>query len=210
MDLHKDRCLIYGCMGLGGGWNADPVTRDDERNAAAAIHAALETGIDTFDHADIYTFGKAEEVFGRVLKSEPGLREKMIVQSKVGIHLRRGPKNANTYNFSREYILQQVHIMVTRLGTGYLDMLLLHRPDSLMNAAEVAETFHALRKEGLVRNFGVSNMNIHQIQLIQKFWTEPLAANQLQLSLGHSLVLDMGVSVNTRLIPYDSGMQGML
>ncbi len=210
MELHKDKCLIYGCMGLGGGWNTDPVSLEDERTAHAAIDAALAIGIDTFDHADIYTFGKAEEVFGRVMKSDPGLREKIILQSKAGIHLGRGPKNANTYNFSREYLLQQVGIMLKRLQTEYLDVLLLHRPDSLMNAEEVAGTFHELRRRGLVKQFGVSNMSIHQIQLLQKYWTEPLAANQLQLSLGHSLVLDMGVSVNTRLVPYDSGMQGML
>jgi predicted oxidoreductase len=210
MEQQKEKCMIFGCMGLGGGWNADPVTGDDEKKAAAAIHAAMEIGISTFDHADIYTFGKAEEVFGRVMKNDPGLRGKIILQSKTGIHLHQGPNNANTYNFSKKYILQQVGLMLKRLQTEYLDTLLLHRPDSLMNAAEVAETFHELKTQGLVRRFGVSNMSIHQIQLLQKYWTEPLAANQLQLSLGHSLALDIGVSVNTRLIPYDSGMQGML
>ena len=210
MERHKDKCLIYGCMRLGGGWNSVPVSSDDENKARAAIDAALEIGIDTFDHADIYTFGKAEEVFGRVLKNDPGLREKIILQSKTGIHLGQGPKNANTYNFSKEYLLHQVSLIVKRLQTDYLDVLLLHRPDSLMNAAEIAETFFALKKQGLVKEFGVSNMSIHQIQLLQTYWTEPFAANQVQLSLGHSLALDIGVSVNTRMIPYDSGMQGMI
>jgi predicted oxidoreductase len=210
MERQNNKCLIYGCMGLGGGWNTNPVSMEDEHAAAAAIHAALEIGITRFDHADIYTFGKAEEVFGRVMKNDPGLRGRIILQSKTGIHLRQGPKNANTYNFGREYLLQQVRIIVKRLQTDYLDILLLHRPDALMNAAEVAETFYELKKQGLVKQFGVSNMSVPQIQLLQKYWTEPLAANQLQLSLRHSLVLDIGVSVNTRLIPYDSGMQGML
>ncbi len=210
MERRKDQCLIYGCMRLGGGWNTNAVTSDDEKNARAAIDGALEIGIDTFDHADIYTFGKAEEVFGRILNNDPGLREKIILQSKTGIHLGQGPKNANTYNFSKEYLLHQVAAITKRLHTDYLDVLLLHRPDSLMNAAEVAETFYVLKHQGLVKHFGVSNMSVHQIQLLQTYWTEPLVANQVQLSLGHSLALDIGVSVNTRMIPYDSGMQGMI
>lgn len=210
MEIPKNKCLIFGCMGIGGGWNANPISMDDEKAAQTAIEAAMEIGISTFDHADIYTFGKAETVFGRVLKNEPGLRQKMVLQSKASISLGRGPNNSNIYNCSREYLQRHVASIASRLQTDYLDILLLHRPDALMNAEEVAETFYALKKQGLVQHFGVSNMSIHQIQLLKKYWSEPLVTNQLQLSLGYSLALDLGVSVNTRLIPYDSGMQGML
>lgn len=210
MKNGQRNCLIYGCMGLGGGWNRNPITSDDEKIAYEAIYTALETGIERFDLADIYAYGKAEEVFGKVIKSNPGLRNKIIIQSKSGIMLGKGPDNSNIYNFKKDYLVQQVQGILKRLQTDYLDIFLLHRPDILMHASEIAETFHYLREEGYVKQFGVSNMSVNQILLIRNYWKEGLIANQIRLSLGHCLALDIGVSINTSMIPYDSGLQGML
>jgi len=210
MEMKTNNSLIYGCMGLGGGWKSTTLTAEDEKIAEKAIFAALEIGITTFDHADIYAYGKAEEVFGRVLKNHPDLRERIIIQSKTGICLHQGPNNSNYYNLSKEYIINQVHSILQRLQTEYLDALLLHRPDSLMVASEIAETFDFLKTRGLVRHFGVSNMSVEQVRLIQHYMDEPLIANQLRLSLGHSLMLNTGVSINTDMIAYDGGMHGML
>lgn len=210
MKTGQINCLIYGCMGLGGGWNRNPLTSDDEKTAHEAIYAALEIGIERFDLADIYAYSKAEEVFGKVIKSNPGLRKKIILQSKSGIMVGKGPDNSNIYNFNKDYLVQQVRAILKRLQTDYLDIFLLHRPDILTHASEIAETFHYLREEGYVKQFGVSNMSVDQIRLIQNYWKEGLVANQIRLSLGHSLALDIGVSINTSMIPYDSGLQGML
>ncbi len=202
--------LIYGCMGLGGGWNSNAVTAADEQQAEAAIEAALSVGITIFDHADIYGRGKSEEVFGRVLKRRPELRAKMVLQSKTGICIGGAPDGTNIYNLSRSYIIQQVGVILKRLSTDHLDILLLHRPDVLMRGEEVAEAFTYLKQQGMVKRFGVSNMSVGQVTYLQHFWTEPLVANQLQLGLGHTLMLDQAVSVNTSLVAVDSGMEGML
>jgi Predicted oxidoreductase len=210
MDYLHTKQLIYGCMGLGGGWNSNAVTAADEQQAEAAIEAALSIGITIFDHADIYTNGKAEEVFGRVLKRRPELRSKMVLQSKTGICKGCAPDGTNIYNLSRSYIIEQVAVILERLCADHLDTLLLHRPDVLMRGEEVAEAFAYLKQQGMVNRFGVSNMSVSQVTYLQHFWTEPLVANQLQLSLGHTLVLDQAVSVNTRLDAFDGGMEGML
>jgi len=210
MKTDPSSCLIYGCMGLGGGWNRNPITSDDEKIAYDAIYAALDTGIERFDLADIYAYGKAEEVFGKVIKNNPELRNKIILQSKSGIMLGKGPGNSNIYNFNKDYLIQQVRDILKRLQTDYLDIFLLHRPDILSHASEIAETFHYLRDVGYVKQFGVSNMSVNQIRLIQNYWKEGLFANQIRLSLGHSIALDIGVSINTFMIPFDSGLQGML
>ena len=210
MDTNKNKSLIYGCMGLGGGWNRNPVTKADEKVAEMAIEAAMEIGISVFDHADIYNFGKAEEVFGRILKHRPSLRAEMVLQSKVGICRGKNPGDSSIYNLSKSYIVEQVDGILKRLQTDHLDVLLLHRPDVLMVAEEVAETLNLLWRKGKVNHFGVSNMSVSQVKNLQNCCDELLVANQLQLSLGHSLLLDLGVAVNTRLITVDSGMQGML
>ena len=174
--------LVFGCMGLGGSWDAQPIGADELRHAAAAVDAALEIGITLFDHADIYTLGKAEQVFGRLLKQDPTLRERLLLQSKCGIRFAdaNGPKR---YDLSREYILASVDGILQRLGTEYLDVLLLHRPDPLMDAEEIAEAWHQLKASGKVRHLGVSNMHSGQMALLQQALPEPLVANQLEMSL---------------------------
>ncbi|AIQ43674.1 aldo/keto reductase [Paenibacillus sp. FSL R7-0297] len=153
------------------------------------IHSALEAGIDFFDHADIYAGGKAEEVFGNVLTANPGMRDRMMIQAKCGI--RNG-----FFDFSKEHIVTSVENSLKRLQTDYVDVLLLHRPDTLMEPEEVAEAFDELESRGLVKHFGVSNQNPLQIELLKKNVKQPLLFNQLQLSIMVTGMIDSGFNVN--------------
>jgi predicted oxidoreductase len=175
--------LIYGCMALGGDAAGGRVTSQDLRKAEAAIDAALSIGITMFDHADVYRRGRAEEVFGRILQSRPGLRERMTLQSKCGVRLDEGGVSVQ-YDLSKAWILYAVDNSLKRLGIEYLDVLLLHRPDPLMRHAEVAEAFAALTHAGKVRSFGVSNMSAVQMRELQRHLPQPLVACQLEMSLG--------------------------
>lgn len=201
--------LVLGCMGLGGGWNGDPITNQHLAAAHAAVDAALEAGINMFDHADIYTRGKAEQVFGQVLKERPELRERIVLQSKCGI--RFADKGIpGRYDFSKEHILRSVDGSLKRLGVEYLDILLFHRPDPLMEPEEVAEAMSALKSAGKVRAFGVSNMSAGQIRLLQAYSKEPLIVNQLEMSLAKIGWLDQGVHVNQDAAKEDIFPEGTL
>lgn len=153
------------------------------------INQALELGINFFDHADIYGGGKSEELFGKVLAKNPDLRSKMIIQTKCGI--RKG-----FYDFSKEHIINSVNNSLQRLNTDYVDVLLLHRPDTLMDPKEVAEAFDELYNEGKVKYFGVSNMTPYQIELIQKYTKHPLVFNQLQFNVVNAGMVDSGINAN--------------
>jgi predicted oxidoreductase len=159
------------------------------QEADVHIHSALEAGIDFFDHADIYAAGKAEEVFGDVLAASPGMRDQLMIQTKCGI--RNG-----FFDFSKEHIVSSVENSLTRLKTDYVDVLLLHRPDTLMEPEEVAEAFDQLESRGLVKHFGVSNLNPLQIELLKKNVKQPLLFNQLQLSVMVTGMIDSGFNVN--------------
>jgi len=189
--------LVMGCMSLGGGWNRNPISADDVFAAERAVEAALAIGITMFDHADIYTLGKAEETFGRVLAGRPGLREQIVVQSKCGIRLAEGSLPGR-FDFSREHILASIDGSLRRLGTPYLDVLLLHRPDALMEPDEIAEAFAAAKAAGKVRHFGVSNMDVGQMRFLQRALPDALVVNQLELSLARLDWLDQGVHVNQK------------
>ncbi|WP_438494858.1 aldo/keto reductase [Paenibacillus sp. IHBB 3054] len=159
------------------------------QEADVHIHSALEAGIDFFDHADIYAAGKAEEVFGDVLAASPGMRDQLMIQTKCGI--RQG-----FFDFSKEHIVQSVENSLKRLKTDYVDVLLLHRPDTLMEPEEVAEAFDFLEQKGMVKHFGISNLNPLQIELLKKNVKQPLLFNQLQLSIMVSGMIDAGFNVN--------------
>ena len=159
------------------------------QEADVHIHSALEAGIDFFDHADIYAAGKAEEVFGEVVAASPGMREQLMIQTKCGI--RNG-----FFDFSKEHIVNSVENSLKRLKTDYVDVLLLHRPDTLMEPEEVAEAFDYLEQKGMVKHFGVSNLNPLQIELLKKNVKQPLLFNQLQLSIMVSGMIDAGFNVN--------------
>ena len=155
------------------------------------INTALDCGINFFDHADIYGKGKSEEIFSEAISLTPSLREKMIIQSKCSIR-------PGMYDFSKEYIINSVDGILKRLNTEYLDILLLHRPDTLMEPEEVNEAFEKLYKEGKVRNFGVSNHNSMQIELLNKYLTNKITINQLQFSIMHTGIIDSGLNVNMK------------
>jgi predicted oxidoreductase len=163
--------------------------------AAAAVGAALHAGITLFDHADIYRSGKSEAVFGEVLASTPGLREKIRLQTKCGIRL--GEQGLQThYDLSRDGILERVNGSLKRLKTDYVDVLLLHRPDPLADPAEVASAVGQLMREGKVRQVGVSNMSGPQIEALQDHLETPVVANQLEMSLLKRAWLESTVLVN--------------
>lgn len=188
--------LIHGCMGLGGAWDRTPYTARDIEHAEAAVQAALEAGITRFDHADIYRFGKSEAVFGEVLARDPGLRERIEIQSKCGIRLAEGDR-PGLYDLRAETILARVRDSLDRLRTDVLDTLLLHRPDPLADPDDIAEALHTLHDQGLVRRFGVSNMSAAQIARLQPCLDVPLTANQLEMSLARRDFVEAGVLVNT-------------
>ena len=156
------------------------------------VETALSVGINAFDLADIYGRGRCEELLGLVLKNRPDLREKMWIQSKCGIRI----EEFTYFDFSKEYILQSVDGILERLQVDYLDSLLLHRPDALMESDQVAEAFNLLYKQGKVRNFGVSNQNPMMMELLKKDVKQPLAVNQLQLSAAFTPGFESGFHVN--------------
>ncbi|MEK5382773.1 aldo/keto reductase [Niallia sp. FSL W8-0635] len=161
----------------------------EKKDAEQFVQTALEQGANFFDHADIYGGGTCEEIFAEAIHMTPSVRENIILQSKCGI--RKG-----MFDFSKEHILNSVDGILSRLKTEYLDTLLLHRPDALVEPEEVAEAFDILEQSGKVRHFGVSNQNPMQIQLLQKYVKQPLVANQLQLSITNANMISNGVNVN--------------
>jgi predicted oxidoreductase len=174
--------LVLGCMGLGGGWDSQPLSEVDVDKAQAATEAALAADITLFDHANIYTRGKAEESFGRLFQRQPSLRQSLLLQSKCGIRFADalGPKR---YDLSAQHIIESVDESLRRLQTDYLDVLILHRPDPLMQPAEVAQAWQQIKAAGKARHLGVSNMHAAQIAWLQQALDEPLVVNQLEMSL---------------------------
>ena len=173
--------VVVGCM------------RHAEKSAEEIeelILTALDEGVNFFDHADIYGGGKSEELFGTVLEKHPELREKMIIQTKCGII------PGVMYDFSKEHILNSVDESLARLKTDYVDVLLLHRPDALMDPRVVAEAFNELHESGKVRYFGVSNMNASQIALLQKYCSQKILFNQMQFSVVNAQMVEVGINVN--------------
>ena len=156
------------------------------------VNVAMDEGINFFDHADIYTFGKAEQVFGQALSERPELREHIYIQSKCGIKFadEKGPKR---YDFSADWIEQSVENSLKRLNTQYLDVLMLHRPDPLMEVDEVARVFSCLKESGKVKHFAVSNMQQHQMNFLQHALDMPIVANQIEASLQKHQFIDEGL-----------------
>lgn len=173
--------LVMGSMRISD-MSSDEVNR--------LVHGAIETGVNTFDHADIYGGGASEEVFGNALKDDDSIRrEDMIIQSKCGI-------KQGLYDLSKEHIIASVDGILSRLKTEYLDILLLHRPDALVEPEEVAAAFDELSSKGKVRKFGVSNHKPMQIELLKKYTNHDIIANQLQFSIPVSNMIANGMEVN--------------
>ena len=187
-ELESSR-LVYGCMRITG----DGSTSDRARGKQA-LRAALEAGYNHFDHADIYGNGACEALFGELLREEPGVRDELIITSKCGIRGSNEPEagDPQRYDFSFEHIVRSVEGSLERLGTDRLDLLLLHRPDYLFNAAEVATAFESLAEKGMVRHFGVSNFTPSQVELLQAQCDAPLLVNQVEINIHRLDALEDG------------------
>lgn len=186
--------IALGCMRL------SKLTIEE---AEKLILCAVDNGIELFDHADIYGARKCEEIFGQVLKRNPELRNKMIIQSKCGIC-------KGYYDLSKEHIIKQVTESIRLLNCGYLDILLLHRPDALVDYNEVNEAFNYLFDNGLVKSFGASNMNVMQIELYNKYLTHKIEHNQVQFSVVHSHIISEGIFVNMSEVESPSRSGGII
>ena len=173
--------IVVGCMRLAGKSCSE---------MQSFLHTALEQGAYFFDHADIYGGGQSETIFGEAMTQDKSIkREELFLQSKCGI--RQG-----YFDFSKEHIISSVDGILKRLQTEYLDVLLLHRPDALVEPEEVAEAFDELHTKGKVRYFGVSNHKPMQIELLKRYVKQPLVANQLQFSIPVSEMVASGLEVN--------------
>jgi predicted oxidoreductase len=175
-DLTVSR-LAFGCAMLGWDWSSS----DFATRAIPVIQTAYDQGIDFFDLADVYGNGNSEIALGQILNQSPGLRHKVIIQSKCGDRFKEG----GTVDNSQEHIMGSVEGSLRRLNTDYLDLLLLHWPDSLVEPEDVAKAFDDLKRSGKVRYFGVSNHSPMQCDLLCKYVRQPLVANQIQLGLMH-------------------------
>ena len=154
------------------------------KEAEELVATALELGCNFFEHADIYGQGTCEEALADAIHMSPSVRDKILLQSKCGI------VSGVMYDFSKEHILSSVDGILKRLRTDYLDVLVLHRPDALMEPEEVAEAFNQLQQSGKVRNFGVSNHKPMQVELLKTCVQQPLIMNQLQFSVAHPDLVD--------------------
>lgn len=172
--------IALGCMRMDG---------LSLNKVSTLINTALEAGINYFDHADIYGEGNSESIFADAINMNSNIREKFILQTKCGI--RKG-----YFDFSKEHILEAVDGSLKRLKTDYVDVLLLHRPDTLMEPEEVAEALTSLQNSGKVKYFGVSNQNPMQIELLKKYLNNKIIINQLQFSMTNTGMIDSGLHVN--------------
>ena len=161
--------------------------------ACDIIKTALDVGINFFDHADMYGRGKAETIFGEALKVLDIDRDAIYIQSKCGIDVNEG-----TFNFGKQYILDSVDGILQRLQTDYIDVLVLHRGDALVDPREVSEAFNILKENGKVRHFGVSNHSVIMIDLLKKYLDVDLLVNQVQMSIMHTPSIDYSFNFNNR------------
>jgi predicted oxidoreductase len=162
----------------------------DDQAIRTLVGAARDAGINFFDHADVYGGDHGcERRFGDAITFAPADRESVIIQSKVGIR-------DGFWDFSKEHILSSVDETLGALRTDYLDILLLHRPDTLVEPDEVAAAFDSLQSSGKVRNFGVSNQTPPQVELLKRSVRQPLAFNQVQLSITHAPLIAAGIAAN--------------
>lgn len=184
LTLGKDKISVpeiaLGCM---------RITGLSKTEGAKLIETSMSLGINFFDHADIYAGGEAESFFAEAASIASIPREQMILQTKCAIR-------PGFFDFSKEHILSSVDKSLARLKTDYLDVLLLHRPDALMEPEEVAEAFSQLKASGKVRAFGVSNQNPYQMELLNKYCDGEITVNQLQLSITECGMIDAGINVN--------------
>ena len=178
--------LAYGCWRIAGTWEPAEVTLESESSGCMAVITAYESGFTLFDHADIYCDGRAESIFGRVLKEIPTMREDILVATKCGIRCPGDPwsHSPHRYDFSAEHIVKSCEGSLQRLGVDKIDLFLLHRPDYLADPDEIATAFSQLKEAGKVQEFGVSNFRPSLITALQKSCPMRLVVNQVEISLG--------------------------
>lgn len=176
--------FIQGCMRI-----KDMTTAE----VRALIESNLEAGINVFDHADIYGGGECEILFGKALKEDPSLRDKIVLQTKCGIVK---DLSCHRYDNSTNYIVDSVHKCIGRLKVDKVDRLLIHRPDALLNPEEVAKAFDTLYSEGVVDSFGVSNFSSNQIALLSSSLRQKIEFNQIRVSIVHCPMIENGINYN--------------
>ena len=195
--LGRSKCRVsrvgYGCWRLAGSEGVETPTEPAE--GIRAVLAAADAGITLFDLADIYGGGRCEELFGAALRERPGLRNELVVAGKCGIRRAGAPPATSPYRYdsSAAHIVDSVEASLKRMGIATLDVLMLHRPDFLMEPDEVAGAFVRLRDSGKVREFGVSNFLPTQLSLLQQACPMPLVVHQVEISLAHSTALEDGI-----------------
>ncbi len=198
--LMKSSTVIAGCMNWGQ-WGIKFSTQQ----YLTQIKKTLESGVYTFDHADIYGHYTTEEEFGNALRLDPSLRNNMQIITKCGICMltpNRPLHQIKSYNTSKTHILSSVEQSLTNFHTDYIDLLLIHRPDPLMNPYEIAEAFMALNQSGKVKHFGVSNFTASQFSMLHHLF--PLEVNQIELSIIHTKPFYDGVTdqcIEKKVIP---------
>lgn len=184
--------LAYGGWRLAGSEGRPAI--EGSAHGIRALKAAVDAGINFIDLADIYGGGRCEEIVGEALRQSPGLRQRLVIATKCGIR-RAGDTSPHApfrYDFSREHLLRSVEVSLKRMGLHEIDLLMLHRPDYLMDPAEVAGVFVDLRQAGKVREFGVSNFTPSQVGALQRAFPHPLVVNQVEISLLQTATLDDG------------------
>ena len=196
----KSSTVIAGCMNWGQ-WGA----KFNTQQYLTQIKKTLDTGVYTFDHADIYGHYTTEEEFGNALRLDASLRAQMQIITKCGICMvtpNRPLHQIKSYNTSKTHILDSVEKSLSNLHTDYIDLLLIHRPDPLMNPHEIAEAFSILKQSGKVRHFGVSNFTVSQFSMLHKLF--PLEVNQIELSIIHTKPFYDGITdqcIDKKIIP---------
>jgi predicted oxidoreductase len=200
-------------------WKTEPLSADAVNQATRMIGTAIDHGITLFDLADIYSFGKAEELLGNALKNSSAVRDDVVIQTKCGIRFPQDPLDWRPgdpfrMDFSRQHIVNSADGSLRRLRTNHLDLLLLHRPDALMEPQEVAQAFDELHAAGKVRYFGVSNHTPAQMELLRKHVRQPLVVNQIHVGLAHLYPIADGIEANqderTRITHGYTGVAGTL
>ena len=182
--------LAYGCMRIVGDGSSG-----DRDKGKRAIQTAIDSGYTLFDHADIYAQGASEALFGEVLKASPSLRDKVTILTKCGIRPAPAGDDSSAlgrYDFSEGHLTASVEGSLRRLGVEQIDLLLLHRPDYLMDACEVASVFDRLHRSGKVAHFGVSNFSPSQLSLLQSATRFHLQVNQVEINIDNIAALSDG------------------
>ena len=176
-EVYSSR-IIYGCMRL-----SDRNSSSEKVNADSLIKRVFNYGVNHFDLADIYGNGECESIFSKSLKNNSSFREKIILTGKCGIVLKNQNRDIKYYDLSFDHIVKSVEVSLSRLRTDYLDFLLLHRPDYLLDPEEISKAFDCLKKSGKVRYFGVSNFSVSQILMLEKYLNDSLNVCQIEINL---------------------------